>query len=1242
MHHKGKFHTWNQRIRAAFHKESKTLEIGPQSTMVNVRTTGIAVHGPDGRIRVGMAEEEEIDLHALQEQFSIDDRTEGTKNDATPPVLNVCIMIVGTQGDVQPFLAIALRLQKDGHRVRLATHAIYRDLVTSYDVEFYPLGGDPKELAAYMVKTGGHLIPTKLETLQKDVPRNMKMIEEILHSTWPAVSAADPEGGGPGVRASWCASAYYVSTTVGAHDCVPSPACQCAVHWQSAKEKLSVVQVGGSAHVAGHGRYRERVPHESFGLRKIRKGDGGRDILLTLNIPYAFMWSPALVPKPKDWGNRYDVVGTVALKGTASTYTPSPELEEFLGNGDGPIFIGFGSMVLDDPRATTQMVIEAAEQANTRVLIQSSWSDMAGDLETTENIFFLGNCPHDWLMPRVRAVVHHGGAGTTAAGLLAGKPTFIVPFFGDQHFWGWAVSRAGAGIAPCPIEQLTAEKLCNAFMELQCSKLHNRALEIQQKMQQEDGAEEAVRCFYRHLPIESMYCDLDDERIATKWHPSHKLKLCDVCDFVVASQPENIDKRVMNYHIVDYTARGPSHGFAGASAGTAAFFHELSGAFKDVVVKPAKDFRGDGPIGAVIGVVKGASGLSHESLPCEDGFPESGKIDKTFAVGSKEKDVISEANVEGLRQYSTLQIVKSESIVEKPVETTVPPMNICLATIGTWNSNVKQLVAIGMQMAADGHRVRIAASEEFRNEITERGLEFYPLAGTTKNLHDFIKYLHDTKELSPIQRLQIDRPVVRAFKHLIYSLHPLLVGHVHVAERLGIPLQSLDLMPLSPTCTTPQMPNAYSLDDINPLDFENMNWLSHGAVASVLWRGVKDIVGDFRAHIGLKRYCNQTNALIEWRIPHVYLWSPALLQKPASWRKELFAPGYITLRDERELAKLKTNKCPRSLNAFALAACNRVVYFGVSIYSIASVEIDRLLRIIDKAAEQAEVKIILQTREARPCHVLYRSENVYEVEHSFPYSLILRKVAAIIHWGEPAIMAEGLAASKPLGVCVTLPSQHYSAYMTVSAGVGIPPIDLRTCTVESLTVSLQSILLPEIRHRVQDVAKTFKPMQALEKTVETFYMNLPLRAMRCDLDENKVARIYDPILELKLSFDAYIAIQPLRSHDDSGDVSYKPLFYDGRRPAKYSLRDFACDQELKDAKTTHSIRKALAFFNSPESNDSVPHARRSIVSRPASQVALVTENPTFWSSAQEETADRKAVIADYEKALFRSNTTTHQ
>ncbi|KAF4140443.1 UDP-glucoronosyl and UDP-glucosyl transferase domain-containing protein [Phytophthora infestans] len=1423
MPHECKFHEWNQRFKATFHKESKTLAIAPPPE--DVRTAGIAVHGPDGRIRLDVAEEEEIDLDALRRRSrSTMDDEEGLQLEKAslnwPPVLNICIMIVGTRGDVQPFLAIAQRLQQDGHRVRLATHAIYRDFVTSYGVEFYPLGGDPKELAAYMVKTGGHLIPTKVETIQKDVPRNLQMIDEILHSTWPAVSAGDPEGGGPGVKGKpFRAQAIISNPVTYGHIHVaerlgvplhimflqpwvpttafPHPLANMPYSGKSQKRNYLSYKLVDLLMWQGTEGIVNEFRTEVLGLRKIRKGDGGRDILLDLHIPHAFMWSPELVPKPKDWGDLYDVVGTVVLKGTASSYTPTPELEAFLGTDEGPIFVGFGSMVLEDPKATTKMIINAATQAKVRVLIQSSWSDMAGDLVIPDNIFFLGNCPHDWLMPRVSAVVHHGGAGTTAAGLLTGKPTFIVPFFGDQPFWGWAVQRAGVGVTPCPIEELTTEKLRVAFKALQSPDMRSRALEIQQKMQRESGADEAVRCFYRHLPVQDMRCDLDHSRVATKWCRKDKLKLCEVCDFVIASQPENFERKVVDYHFVDYTARGPAHGFAGASAGAAAFFHELGGAFKDVVVKPARGFREEGPKGAVIGVVKGVSGLvirpvhgvalfadhiaaghanyfndtgrrkrgsvfdktfmaalgkenglidsytsggaseeiethrcigpkkevrrkvelnvsdevkleyqarfreivsereSHrdsldridrnssvsfsasdaesESSP-RDGiqivsadFTESGNIGVKFNVGSKSPDAISEAKIEEWRQYSKLQKVKSERILKIFTGTRIPSMNICLATIGTWDNNVKQLVAIGMRMAADGHRVRVAANEEFREDIVARGLEFYPLAGAVKNIHDFIKYLHDTKNANVIQKHKAGRPVLGPLKDFVYSLwpaangadphgrghnipgehfradalfwHPLLFGHVHVAERLGIPLQCFSLVPLSPTFAMPHVLSAFLMDDISQLgrEFKKTNWLSYGVVDTVLWRGMEDIVNDFREHIGLRGHCNQASPLADWRIPHVYLWNPALLQRPVDWGRELSVAGYVTLKDEREMEKMRKFKWSRSLNDFTLETCHPVLYFGVSTYCLESVQVDRLLLQIDKAAEQANVKVIFQAREGRAGHALYHTENIYEVESDFPYSLILRKVAATIHWGEPAIVEEGLAAGKPVGICVSVSSQYYAACMCVTAGVGIPPIDLRKCTIESLVSSFKHVLQPEIRDKAQEVAKTYQPEPALEKAVETFYMNLPLRAMRCDIDDEKVARIYDPRLELKLSFEAYIAIQPLRAYDDTDDISYKPLWYDGRRPAKFSLRDIAGDQELIDKKPTHgleSIRKALTSFASHDSTDSTaPEAPRSVLSRLTSRVAMVVEKPQYWSTAEDETKESHAIVAAYERAL---------
>ncbi|KAE9010404.1 Sterol 3-beta-glucosyltransferase [Phytophthora fragariae] len=497
-----------------------------------------------------------------------------------PPAMQICIMIVGTRGDVQPFLAIAKRLQQDGHRVRLATHSLYHEFVTSHGVEFYPLGGDPKELAAYMVKTGGRLIPPlKLETLQKDVPRQMQMLEEILQSTWPAVSAPDPDGEATGVPGPLFRAQAIISNPVTyghihvaeklgvpLHIMFPQPWVPTVAFphpmsnlpYQDKPQRRNYLSYKLVDLLMWEGT--ERIVNsfrsDVLGLPRIRKGGRGREMLLDLDIPHSFMWSPSLVPKPFDWGELYDVVGTVTLKGDGSSYTPSPELEAFLGNDGGPIFVGFGSMVLEDPRATTVMIIEAAKQANVRVLIQSSWTDMAGDLDIPDNVFFIGNCPHDWLLPRCSAVVHHGGAGTTAGGLLAGKPTFIVPFFGDQPFWGRAVVKAGVGVDPCPIHELTTEKLRAAFEELQSPFLRNRAQRLQKRMQSEDGAEEAVKSFYRHLPLRSMRCDLDHEGMATKWSRRDGVKFCERCSAARRSCPGSDCKDEVEYRSVDYAARG--------------------------------------------------------------------------------------------------------------------------------------------------------------------------------------------------------------------------------------------------------------------------------------------------------------------------------------------------------------------------------------------------------------------------------------------------------------------------------------------------------------------------------------------------------------------------------------------------------------------------------------------------------------------------------------------------------------
>jgi UDP:flavonoid glycosyltransferase YjiC (YdhE family) len=141
-------------------------------------------------------------------------------------------------------------------------------------------------------------------------------------------------------------------------------------------------------------------------------------MLNRLKIPHTYCWSPALIPKPKDWGHNISISGFYFLD-LSSDYAPSNELQAFLDAGSPPVYIGFGSIVLDDPDAMTQLIFEAVRKTGRRALLSKGWGGMGageGGLQIPDGVFMLGNVPHDWLFEHVACVVHHGGAGTTAAG----------------------------------------------------------------------------------------------------------------------------------------------------------------------------------------------------------------------------------------------------------------------------------------------------------------------------------------------------------------------------------------------------------------------------------------------------------------------------------------------------------------------------------------------------------------------------------------------------------------------------------------------------------------------------------------------------------------------------------------------------------------------------------------------------------------------------------------------------------
>ncbi|KAH8114206.1 glycosyltransferase family 1 protein [Phellopilus nigrolimitatus] len=493
----------------------------------------------DGRISISL--DLKRVLPDLPEDYARDVLESATDsiNFRSPPCMNIVIMIVGSRGDVQPFLALGKKLLKDGHRVRIATHNTFRSFVTENGLEFFNIGGDPEDLMSYMVKNPG-LVPGLESLTNGDIKRKRTMLIEMLEGCWNACSEADPETGRtfaadsiisnpPAFAHVHCAEALGIPLSLSftmpwcATTDFPHPLVN--VKQTNAKKGLTnYLTYALTDHMTwqGLGDIIDEFREKSLGLQalSVRHGPG---ILDKLKIPWTYCMSPALVPKPKDWKNHIDLVGFYFLD-LSTNYTPPADLAAFLAAGPPPIYIGFGSIVIDDPQALTSIIFQAVARAGVRALVSAGWGGL-GSGTVPENIFILGNVPHDWLFDKVSAVCHHGGAGTTAIGLSMGKPTIVVPFFGDQPFWGNMIYKSGAGPEPIRQKKLNAENLTAAIQYVLKPSAQAAAHRLASQIQAEDGTTNGALSFYRHLPLLNMRCDLESNRTAVWWSTDHCLRL---------------------------------------------------------------------------------------------------------------------------------------------------------------------------------------------------------------------------------------------------------------------------------------------------------------------------------------------------------------------------------------------------------------------------------------------------------------------------------------------------------------------------------------------------------------------------------------------------------------------------------------------------------------------------------------------------------------------------------------------
>ncbi|XP_057974828.1 sterol 3-beta-glucosyltransferase UGT80B1 isoform X2 [Malania oleifera] len=408
-----------------------------------------------------------LELRAVEEKPSNIDDTTAEINKSIPR-LKIAMLVVGTRGDVQTFLAVAKRLQEFGHHVRLATHANFCTFVKSAGIDFYPLGGDPRVLAGFMARNKG-LIPSG----PGEIAIQRKQLKAIIESLLPACTEPDMETGVPFRAQAIIANppAYghaHVAEALGVplhifftmpwtptyefpHPLARVP--QSAGYWLSYIVVDFLIWWGIRGYINDFRKKKLKLAPIAYFSTYIGS---------ITHLPTGYMWSPHLVPKPSDWGALVDVVGYCFLH-LGSNYQPPEEFMQWIQKGPKPIYIGFGSMPLEDSKKTTDIILEALKETEQRAIIDRGWGELGIFPEVPDNVFLLEDCPHDWLFPQCSAVVHHGGAGTTATGLRAGCPTTIVPFFGDQFFWGDRIYQKGVGPTPIPISALTVEALSNAI-----------------------------------------------------------------------------------------------------------------------------------------------------------------------------------------------------------------------------------------------------------------------------------------------------------------------------------------------------------------------------------------------------------------------------------------------------------------------------------------------------------------------------------------------------------------------------------------------------------------------------------------------------------------------------------------------------------------------------------------------------------------------------------------------------------
>lgn len=412
--------------------------------------------------------------------------------------MRIALIAPGSRGDVQPYVALGKGLVGAGHDVRLVTHRDFESLVGAHGVPFWPFEGNVQDIAQseeMRERIEGGSFVRVISQMAKEAQRGATAMAE---GGLAACRGMDLVVAGLGGLFAGLAiaekldlpllQAYYIPFTPTR--AYPSFLFPKTPRWLGGR--LNRLSYHLARQVVWQGfRSADKLARERVLSLPTAPFWGPFDADATQGCPILYGFSPSVIPRAPDWDDNTHVTGYWFLD-PADDWSPPPALVGFLEDGPPPVYVGFGSMASRKPQETADLVTEAIARAGQRAVMLSGW----GGLRATnlpDTVIAVDSIPFAWLFPRVAAVVHHGGAGTTSAGLRAGIPSVIVPFFGDQPFWGQRVLELGVGPRPIPRRMLTVERLAQAIQTAVTDQgMHQRAADLGADIRSEDGIGRAV------------------------------------------------------------------------------------------------------------------------------------------------------------------------------------------------------------------------------------------------------------------------------------------------------------------------------------------------------------------------------------------------------------------------------------------------------------------------------------------------------------------------------------------------------------------------------------------------------------------------------------------------------------------------------------------------------------------------------------------------------------------------------